>query len=265
MVPTRLATPADYAACARLFAELEVPDVVFSEAQFVAQILPRVVVAVAGERVIGYASWRLYGLTAHVVHVAVDPEARGRGAGRALMDAVRAHVVGAGCARWYLNVKRANGSAIRLYERAGMTTDIETASLRLRWDSVAALPAPGPVEVFAPAPSDDAAIARRFELGAERVAFLRNRPGYVTAALREEGRIVGYAAFDPIYPGTYPFCAERPELARPLLAALRPHAREDRGDGVLVSVEGDALLAGALVAAGAEILFELYRMGASLS
>lgn len=265
MLTTRLATLADYAACARLFPELGVPDTVFTAEQFAAQLLPRVVVAVADGRTVGYASWRLYGLTAHVVHVVADPAARGRGVGRALVDAVHEHVAAAGCSRWYLNVKRNNATAIRLYERAGMAVELESTSVELPWAKVEALPRPaGPIGTFAPSPIDDVAIATRFAIPVERVTAQRTRPGFVAVGVREGGVVAGFATFDPGYPGAYPFCAIRPDLAHPLLEALHPHARPDRGDTLFVSVEGNAPLAGALIDAGARVLFELYRMGAPL-
>jgi len=40
-------------------------------------MLSSTIVANNGARPVGYAHWRLYGPTAHIVHVVVAPEARG--------------------------------------------------------------------------------------------------------------------------------------------------------------------------------------------
>jgi DNA-binding NarL/FixJ family response regulator/GNAT superfamily N-acetyltransferase len=260
----RLANRGDYAAFVRLFPELEIPDPVPSEEDFASRMVPRVLVAYAGEHLLGYAFWQAYGTTAHVVHLVVAPGARGLGTGELLLESVRDRAVAEGCVRWYLNVKKDNAVAIRLYERAGMRPELESVTTRLPWasvDSLGAAVSPG-IEAFAPTPTDDDAIATVFGLDRERIALLRARPGYVLAALRDRrAAIVGFTAFDPSFPGAYPFRVARPELARMLLEALRPHARHA---DLIVAVEGDASLAHALVSAGARVEHELVRMGAAL-
>lgn len=60
----------------------------------------------------GATSARLYSL-------ATAPSARGRGVGRALVDAASALALKWGCARLRLEVRRSNAAARRLYETAG--------------------------------------------------------------------------------------------------------------------------------------------------
>ena len=262
---TRMATVADHPSFVRLFAELHVPDPVPGAEAFAAEMLPRVLLLCEDGATVGYASWRLYGPTAHVVHVVVDPGWRGRGGGRALLAAVRAAVVRAGCTRWYLNVKRDNAPALALYRRCGFAVERESWAMRIGWAEVDAIAAEGAAAPCSPAPADDAAIAARFGLPPERLAMLRARPGTALVALREQGEIVAFAAFAPSYPGAYPFCAARPGLLRALLDACRAHADRERFDFVRVTVEGDAALERALAAAGAQVSFALFQMGASLA
>ncbi len=59
--------------------------------------------------------------TGHVVGMWVNPGARGRGAGRALLDAAIAWARSRGLDRLELWVTKGNGPAVRLYERAGFT------------------------------------------------------------------------------------------------------------------------------------------------
>ncbi|HSN25339.1 MAG TPA: hypothetical protein VLT45_03610, partial [Kofleriaceae bacterium] len=118
-------------------------------------------------------------------------------------------------------------------------------------------------------PAEDAAIAARFGMPVERLAAFRARGGFQLVVVREgepsgRGRdVVAFAAFAPAYPGAATFCAERPELAGGLLEAMRPWA-DPRYDFVRVSVEGDRPLAEAVLAMGAELTFEIWRLSSLL-
>jgi len=261
---TRPATASDHGTFARLFPELKVPDPVPTAEHFAATMLPRVLILCDGTEPIGYTFWNLYGTTAHVVHVAVDPRARGRGAGRALMDALRKTLVG--CTRWYLNVKRDNAPALALYTRCGFTIEHESWAMRLTWAQIANLPTDASAVAATATPPDDEAIAGRFTLDRERIAMLRNKPATVLMTLREGASttLVAFAAFDPTFPGFYPFRVTRPTLARPLFEACRPHA-DQRFNYVNINVEADPALRDTLTTAGATLHFALVQMGAPLA
>jgi ribosomal protein S18 acetylase RimI-like enzyme len=264
--PVRPATRDDYASFVRLFPELRVPDPKLTLAQFEERMLSSTLVldGPGGPRApaAGYAYWQAYGATAHVVHVVVAPAARGAGAGRALMAAVRERAAASGCTRWYLNVKQDNAPAIRLYERCGMAIELESWAMTTAWPALARLEGEAPGDAASPvAPEDDAAVAASLELDAGRIAVLRARPGVVLRGLREGGAWVAFASFDPAFPGIHPVRVARAGLARPLLEALRPHATRDT---VHVTVEGDRALRDALLAVGATVTFPFYRMAASL-
>ena len=261
----RDATSADYPVFARLFPALEVPDPLLTAAHFEERMLPNVVIAEDAARAVGYAHFRNYGKTAHVVHVVVDATARSRGVGRALMEAVRDRVVRAGSTRWYLNVKEGNTPAMRLYERSGMAVEKRGWTMRGSWEQLLSMPG---ITTAAPFEPSDAALrdlARKLDVDADRLAVVRARPGNVFVALRDESGASGpcaFAVFDPAFPGVYPIAVARAEHARPLFEALHPHAREPH---LNLFVEGDEALATALKAGGgATVSFEVLRMGASL-
>jgi hypothetical protein len=245
---------------------------------------------------VGYAYWQCYGATAHLIQLVTDPRARGRGVGAALMEAVRAAVVAEGCSRWYLNVKRENATAQRLYRRHGLAVESECWVLRFPWALLERLPGDGSgragdsdgggsagdsddsgiagdsdgsgvgggVAAATLDPADDAPFARRFGVDAARFAVLRARPGRVVVGLRERGEPVGFAVFDPAFPGAHPLRVARPTLARPLLEACRRHADLARFDFLGMNVEGDAALKDALLAAGAQLTFDLLQMSGAL-
>jgi GNAT superfamily N-acetyltransferase len=261
-ITMREAIPADYPAFVRLFGELGVPDPVPSAERFAVHLVPCMFVACEDGAVVGYTTWRRYGPTAHLVQLAVDPAVRGRRIGALLLEHVRVLAIASGCTRWYLNVKRDNAPALRLYERCGLRTALESWALRIAWARVppwTGAAAAGPAE-----PAEAAAIAARFAMDRERVELSLSRPGYVGLALREAGEPVGFAGFDASFPGASPFCAARPELGRALLDALRPHADHARFDFVRMSIEGDPVLKDELVTLGAEVTIEMLRLAAEL-
>jgi ribosomal protein S18 acetylase RimI-like enzyme len=275
---TRRATAADHPAIVRLFAELGVPDPPPEAADFEQHMLPRVLVACEsgyrgdggggdGDVVVGYACWRIYDDVAHVVNVVTAPSTRGCGVGRALMDATRRAVIEEGGQRWYLNVKRDNEPARRLYERCGMAIERDLWLLAARWkqiDALAAEPSAAAASAYTPGPDDEAAIADHFGLPRARLASLGARAGVVPVALRDGGRPVAYAAFDQRLPGALVLCADRTGLVRPLLEVWRPHAAPSGADLVRLVVDGEPSLMQALVDVGAEVTFELVQMGGAL-
>lgn len=259
----RAATPEDYPVFARLFRELGVHDPTPSRDEFVEGMLPRVLVLCEGHEAIAYVFWQIYGRTAHVSHLVVDPRVRGRGAGRALLEAVRASVVEVGCVRWYLNVKRENAAAIHLYERCGFQPRYEAWAMRLGWAKVSAVPRQASaLAVFTPGAEDDAEIAARFGFDVERIALFRSRPGWALVALRDGEAIAAFAAFDSLPSRAHIFRVTRPELGGLLLDALRAHARAEGSEAIYFQVEDDRPLADALRAAGAEVLHEILQMKA---
>jgi GNAT superfamily N-acetyltransferase len=272
----RDATLADYPVFARLLPELGVPDPTPTPAEFESNMLPRVLLLEDDGDPIAYAFWRPYGKTAHVVHLVVAPNARRRGAGGVLLDAVRERAMGAGCTRWYLNVKRENTPAIRLYERNGFAHEEDVWALCIAWRDVDGLAGESGTTAYIPQVPEYAALAERFGFEAGRLLTVSSRAGCIILALSLEAALtdshalaarapVAVAAFDPAHPGAYPFAVDRPSLARPLLEAMRAHALVDRFDFVRVSVMKDRALVDALRAAGAEVVFELMRMGATLA
>jgi GNAT superfamily N-acetyltransferase len=245
----------------RLFSELAIDDPLPTKAYFADQMAPWVVVAEHEGEPAAYAYLQTYGETAHVVQVVVDPRARGRGVGRALMAAVRERAVREGCTRWYLNVKRGNDSAIALYKNMGLKLEHESIALRLPFARIGEIEGAKGITTFVPNEEEDEAISAALGVPKERIRRLRAKPGHVLLCLREGDKPVAFAAFDVPFPRAYPFRTQTAAFARPLLDALRNHARTDY---VHLCVEGDPDLAQALVAIGARVTVELVQMSANL-
>src|SRR4051812_29026323 len=96
----RPATEADYPSWARLFVELGVDDPPAPLEKWLADFAHRILLLEEADRVIGFVMYNGYEGLGHVVSLAVAPEARGRGAGRALMEIVAERFHAAGCTEW---------------------------------------------------------------------------------------------------------------------------------------------------------------------
>ncbi len=77
------------------------------------------VVAVEGERLVGYAGLDLGGDVADVMTIAVAPGHQGRGLGDELMRELTRRGASAGAVAMMLEVRADNAPALRLYERHG--------------------------------------------------------------------------------------------------------------------------------------------------
>ncbi|NMA98533.1 MAG: ribosomal protein S18-alanine N-acetyltransferase [Phyllobacteriaceae bacterium] len=76
----------------------------------------------ARRRISGFALIRTVADEAELLTIAVDPKARGKGIGRALLDAVFADLMMSPARRMFLEVDEQNLSAIRLYRHLGFET-----------------------------------------------------------------------------------------------------------------------------------------------
>ena len=73
----------------------------------------------AARRLVGYACWWLVGDEVHILNLAVHPEARGTGAGRALVQRILDDAVGHGAVSVSLEVRPENAAALGLYRAMG--------------------------------------------------------------------------------------------------------------------------------------------------
>ncbi len=260
----RPATPADHVHYARLFPDLATGDPVLPPDRWLDTIAPGTLIAEDGHgSVIGYAYLQILQGNCYVRHVAIEPDRRGQGRGRMLMDAIAARLRAVDCTRWCLNVKPENEAAVRLYRAIGMTNRHTMTAFRLDWDLAARLPC-GDRSVIASlvAPADDAAIEAAFAMPAGQIAEARKRPDLVLLRLVDpagpDDAGLGFAVYDPLFPGAFPFRVAAATLAPPLLAAIRAHERPDTPYIQLVSEDAD--LTAALLAIGATVRLSAWHM-----
>jgi len=75
----------------------------------------------ATHRLVGYACWWLVGDEIHILNLAVRPEARGSGAGRALVQRILDDAVAHAAVSVSLEVRPENAAALGLYRAMGFT------------------------------------------------------------------------------------------------------------------------------------------------
>lgn len=260
----RAATPADHAHFARLFPELGTGDPLMPPDRWAEAVAPAsIFFEDEAGAVVAYTYFQVLSGTGYVRHVVVDPALRGRGAGRAVMAEIAARLRAAGCSRWCLNVKPDNEPAIRLYRAFGMAPSYLSTALRFGWEVVARLPrGERVVSARLVDPSEDAAIEAAFGMPAGQITDSRRRPDLVLLRLvdpaaPDEAR-VGFASYDPHFPGAFPFRVADPTLAAPLIEAIRPHELPD-APYVQVLAEDEGV-GEALIAAGATVRLKALHM-----
>ncbi len=267
MITLRRAFPEDHPAYARLFPELEVPDPIPPLDVWWSRQGPQTIIAEARGEVVGYLWFELIGGMLYVRNVVSDPRLRRQGIGRKLLRESMRRGVEAGAIRWCLNVKDDNVAAIRLYESLGLRTEYPTRVLRLRWDLPPVHDAGGGLTVTAHI-NDAGRVERALGLLEGSVQRAVDQGRVAVTALRS-AEVVGFAAFDPGFPGAYPFVARDLEVAFALLEALSPHRQPFhdgswRESGLQIVVERDEALADALVAHGAQPVFRILHLAGPL-
>lgn len=77
-------------------------------------------VAEAGNRLVGYASWQAYGRHVHLNALSIAGQAQRQGIGGALFEAFAREAREAGATSYSLRAYRDSGWALRFYERRGL-------------------------------------------------------------------------------------------------------------------------------------------------
>lgn len=227
----RPAVADDYATFARLFPELGTGDPIPEPAFWAREIAPHTWLFEQDGAPAGYLFFERLEGVGYLRHVVVAPEHRRRGLGLAMLRAAAAELRAAGCATWCLNVKPGNLPAVRLYERLGMREEYRSSALRFTWAQVDRLAAPDRALSTCPIdPAEDAAIEAAFALPRGQLAGNRAAQRVLVRLLDPAAPTdlgLGFASFNPDFPGAFPFRVADPQYAAPLLAGLRPHARPD--------------------------------------
>lgn len=83
---------------------------------------PAYVACDARRRIAGFALIRLVADESELLTIAVDPKWRGKGVGKALLDAVFADLMMSPARKMFLEVDAGNRPAIKLYEKLGFST-----------------------------------------------------------------------------------------------------------------------------------------------
>ena len=176
------------------------------------------------------------------------------------MAAVRDRFREAGCDEWRLIVLPDNAGAIALYESFGLRRAWRSRAVHLPWSRIDGRAAPYPTRPIQP--EDDAHAEHETGMIIGLLANARAK-GRILLMIERGDQVTGAAAFDPTFPGAFPFRAKTIDDAVSLLVALRPHARES-DDGLAIATEDQEALADALIELGATVRVETMHMKGSL-
>lgn len=250
---SRFAKPEDYAAYVRAFAELRVPDPPRPRDRWLRDMLPTTLFFESEGELVAYAFFQTLRSTGYVRNLVVQPNARGRGVGRAVMRELRAVFAAAGCSTWCLNVKPDNVAAIRVYEAVGMQPAYLSRSLRVSKEVTARLPLSSndtrvePLSLF-----DDEAVERLFAIERGLLSARRRSPEVRQLVARDATGVVGVGSYD-LERTAVPFAARDVGAAKALLEALQPMAA---GGTLQLVVHANADVEASLLEAGAAVMLE---------
>ena len=250
---------ADYEPFVRLFAELRVPESPPPKDQWERVMMPRTRVAERRGEVHGYVYTQTFQTTGYLRHIVVDPTVRGQRLGHLLMADAAQHLVNSGCTGWCLNVKPDNVPARALYTSVGMKHAYDSASFEIAWATVLNQRVDPLSRVVSVAADVSGEVEAQFGLPAGQLVEAE-RLGRIVRAVRKEDEWAGLAAFDPLFPGSFPFHARDVRTACTLLQGLFAYARKT--DSVIhFVVENHQALAQEMQAIGARPLmrFEHWR------
>ncbi len=263
----RSADASDYGFFLRCLGELASDDPVPSDGRWLASFAPHSLVLEAqGDRV-GYGlAWRI-GSWAHVAHVVVHRDWRGRGLGAQVMRALADDLRRKGCNHWRLHVRPGNEAALRLYRGVGLSEVFSAWSTWLERDSVSRLPAADTawarVEIE---PAEDEALEARWNLLPGVIARARTSGRHLVrlrSPTQADDPAPALAVFDPTYPGASVFRCRAPSFVRPLVTELLAATPAD-DLRISIFVEEDASLARLLLDAGATLRMETLQMRGSI-
>lgn len=267
MQPTftlREAIRSDHADFVRYFAELRTSDRPAIFERWVADLMPHTFFLEEEGRKVGYAFVEVFGDLGYIRHVVVDPSARGRGVGRALMNVIAGRLRQARCKRWELNVKPDNVPAMRLYESVGMRTQHASNVVRIDWTDALRMPCVATLAGRDVDPAEDDDIERDLQLPDGKLLRLREMTGQLLVQLVDaHGKRFGFARFDPEFPGAFPFRVTSPRYAGDLLRALHAH-RSPHLEWVQLVIEDGADTTQVLLAAGARTVFDILHLGGDI-
>ncbi len=263
MLAIRQATLEDHALFVRLMPELEVDDPPPDAAKWANELQPTTLVAERDGEPVGVCTFVLLEGAGHIRMLITDPRARRVGAGRALLEAAAKRLRAAGCTKWTLNVKPQNVAAIALYVSMGFAKDYSAQALRFPWTELDGLPPSPAVQARLVTPADDRAIEKLFSLSPGQVEGLRKAKRILLTLTDASGEVLALSAYDPKFPGAFPFRVKEPVLARALLEAMKQHALPD-AEWTGVVVENDEALAKLLTSHGASVRMDIDHYSGAL-
>ena len=262
---TRDARREDHEAFTRFWAELGLdqgpPDVDWWDEH----LRPRTrFLATQDGALVAYSLTFPFGERGDVRQIAVAPEVRRQGVGKALMAMVAERLRGEGVRDWRLEVKQDNPAAIALYRSVGMEVIRELVSMRMTIDQVRAFAATrsGSLRVETVEPSEDSIHEARWDLGRGQLARWRRARGPNARLMAIADRAL--AQYTPDFTPAWGLIFPLYSIDREHTAAIFGAITEMSMTPTIEMQFPDGVAAQALIRAGAHVIERLYEMGGRL-
>jgi GNAT superfamily N-acetyltransferase len=221
----RAARPDDYDEWLRFWSYLGIAGTPPGRDRWVDHLAPHTIFGEDGGELVAYNLAFAFGDRGDVRQVAVSPNARRGGVGKALMTAVAAKLRAAGCRDWRLEVRADNAAAIALYRSAGMTPhhDIHTVQISTTDCERFAAARSGMHAVTAVVADDDPALEAALDLGRGQIARWRlYRANAPQMRIGTTAMMQVIRDFAPDFGLLFPFAAPDADVAAHLIAAALP-------------------------------------------
>jgi ribosomal protein S18 acetylase RimI-like enzyme len=221
----RAARPDDYDEWLRFWSYLGITGTPPPRERWVEHLAPQTIFLEDGGELVAYNLAFVFGDRGDVRQVAVSPDARRRGVGKALMQAVAAKLRAARCRSWRLEVRANNDAAIALYRSAGMVPHHEIHTVQMSNTDCERFAAgrSGMHAVTAVVPADDDALEAALDLGRGQIARWRMyRDSAPQMRVGTTAMVQVIRDFSPDFGLLFPFAAPDPDVAAHLIAAALP-------------------------------------------
>jgi len=215
-----------------------------------------VAVEKVSKKFIGYYKINIYGKEGHIQRVGVHPDFQRKGVGSHLLERSIYQLENVGCKNFFLYVRADNLAAINLYKKFGFKEEAKSWQFKIPFTELPAKPRGrcrhvewGEIQL----------ISLRFNLNPLRIQQYFGKENQYVVIYEIMGQQLGFARFNPNYPGASPFILREPEYFFDFMAILKEYVTKE-SDRLYVSFDNQEQLVDFLKKKKIPLNYELLKM-----